>query len=52
MNHNPLVTAGGDTVNQILPYLQIIADQNGLNLSRLREFKIARQIYERSIFQN
>jgi len=47
-----IITAGGDTLSGILPYLECIAEQNGLDLKVAREFKIARQIYERSIMYN
>jgi hypothetical protein len=46
------VTAGGDTLTGIYPYLELIAQQNGLNLCNAREFKIARSIYEKSIICN
>lgn len=44
-----IVTSGGDTLSGIYPYLLIIAEQNGLNLKKAREFNIARKIYEKSI---
>lgn len=47
-----IITSGQDTVKGALPYLEIIAKQNGLRLNVYREFKIARKIYERSILCN
>ena len=52
MNGYFIVSAGGDSISQIRPYLELIAEQNKLNLSIAREFKIARNIYERSIRYN
>lgn len=43
------ITAGGDTLSGIYPYLELIAHQNGLNLCNARQFAIARKVYEKSI---
>jgi hypothetical protein len=46
------IKVGREKLDDIYPYLELIAEQNGLNLNKAREFKIARKIFERSIMQN
>jgi len=38
--------------SQVYPLLKQVAKQNGLNLSRLREYKIAKRILAHSIVKN
>lgn len=38
--------------SQCLPLLSVIADQNGLNLSKIRDFRIAKRILLISMAQN
>jgi len=40
------------TLRQVFPLLNEIAIQNGLKLSRIREFKIAKKILINSIVKN
>lgn len=42
----------GMTITQVYPLLKIVAIQNGLDLSRMRQFRIARNILAKSIVKN